>query len=233
VVTPPVPAATLILVRDGRRGLEVLLGRRSDRAAFGGVHVFPGGLVEELDHRSDVPAVGGSEPDRPFQVAAVRETAEEVGLFVVDGPVPPGAMGTAGAELFAALAATGIRFDLDRLSFVSNWVTPEAAPRRFDTRFFVARGDDLPPPVALTGELADPVWVRPGDALGRAETEEWRIVLPTRKHLEMLEGFSDAETAIAGLASTASRTRTIPRVVRTGSEVRAVLPGDPGYEEAE
>jgi len=232
-VTAPVPAATLILVRDGRRGPEVLLGRRSNRAAFGGVHVFPGGLVEDLDRRPDVPAVGGSELDRPFQLAAVRETAEEVGLFLAVGEVPGAAVGTTGRELFEALADAGAAFDLDRLSFVSNWLTPEGAPRRFDTRFFVARGDDLPPPKALTGELADPVWIRPGDALARAQASHWGIVLPTRVHLERLAAFDDAGDAVRGMIAAASRDQTIPRLVRSGSEVRAVLPGDPDYEEAE
>ena len=227
-MSEPVAAGTLILVRDGDGGLEVLLGRRTDRGQFGGAHVFPGGLVDEIDRRGDVPAVGGTDGDRPFMVAAVRETAEEVGLFVVDGPVPAGAVGATGETLFALLRSAGVSFDLDRLRFVSNWVTPEMAPRRYDTRFFIARGDDLPPPSAPTGELADAEWVRPADALSRAAAARWSMVLPTRVHLERLADYADAATAVADLADTASRRKTMPRPVQTPEGLRFVVPDEVG-----
>src|SRR5262249_22587229 len=45
------PAATVVLVRDGERGLEVLLGRRSSKLAFhGGAWVFPGGRIDPVDY---------------------------------------------------------------------------------------------------------------------------------------------------------------------------------------
>ncbi len=227
-MSSPVPAGTLILVRDGAGGLEVLLGRRTDRGQFGGAHVFPGGLVDAIDRRDDAPVVGGGDGDRPFMVAAVRETAEEVGLFVVNGPVPPGAVGATGAALFAVLQAAGVAFDLDRLRFVSNWVTPEVAPRRYDTRFFIARGDDLPPPSTPTGELADVEWVRPADALARADTARWSMVLPTRAHLERLAEFSDAASAVDTMAGSASRRTTMPRPVETPDGIRFVVPDEVG-----
>jgi 8-oxo-dGTP pyrophosphatase MutT (NUDIX family) len=66
-VTTPRPAATLVLLRDGSEGLEVLLVRRSPQQRFmGGVWVFPGGALHEDD--LDLPA------------AAVRELAEEAGI---------------------------------------------------------------------------------------------------------------------------------------------------------
>ena len=40
----PQPSATVVLLRDGRSGLELLLLRRSAKLAFfGGAWVFPGG----------------------------------------------------------------------------------------------------------------------------------------------------------------------------------------------
>ncbi|HEV2785546.1 MAG TPA: NUDIX domain-containing protein, partial [Solirubrobacteraceae bacterium] len=50
----PRPAATVIVVRDGTRGLEVLLVRRNPAARFmGGVWVFPGGALDGgEDHRA-------------------------------------------------------------------------------------------------------------------------------------------------------------------------------------
>jgi len=71
---PPVPAATVVVVRDSPRGLEVLLLKRSGVGAFAGMWVFPGGRVDDTD-------VGDEEVDRA-RSAAVREAAEEVALAV-------------------------------------------------------------------------------------------------------------------------------------------------------
>ena len=47
---PPVPAATVILLRDGPDGLETLMLRRNSKLAFvGGMWVFPGGRVDPED----------------------------------------------------------------------------------------------------------------------------------------------------------------------------------------
>src|SRR5690348_5643849 len=72
------PAATVVVVRDGAAGIEVLLLRRSARPPFGGMWVFPGGRVEP----------GDADPSRPMDElaaarrAAVRETREEAGLVL-------------------------------------------------------------------------------------------------------------------------------------------------------
>lgn len=73
---PPVPAATVIVLRDGPEGIETLLLRRDSRGAFGGMWVFPGGRVDAAD----------ADPRSPTDVmatarrAAVREAFEEAGL---------------------------------------------------------------------------------------------------------------------------------------------------------
>ncbi len=49
------PAATVVLLRDGETGLEVLLARRSSKLAFhGGAWVFPGGRIDPDDY-ADAP----------------------------------------------------------------------------------------------------------------------------------------------------------------------------------
>jgi 8-oxo-dGTP pyrophosphatase MutT (NUDIX family) len=74
----PIPAATVIPVRDGRDGLETLMLRRNSKLAFGGMWVFPGGRVDP----------GDRDPERPddeiatARRAAVREALEEAGLMI-------------------------------------------------------------------------------------------------------------------------------------------------------
>jgi 8-oxo-dGTP pyrophosphatase MutT (NUDIX family) len=70
------PAASVILVRDGEQGLEVLMLRRTAKASFAAdAWVFPGGRVDPED---------GDDPLslEAARTAAARETVEEAGLVV-------------------------------------------------------------------------------------------------------------------------------------------------------
>src|SRR5258705_608390 len=69
------PAATVVLVRDAERGLEVLLAKRSSKLAFhGGAWVFPGGRIDPDDY-ADAPEDLLAAARR----AAGREAKEEAG----------------------------------------------------------------------------------------------------------------------------------------------------------
>src|SRR4051794_34694504 len=82
----PLPAATLLLVRDGARGLEVLMAARHEESGFAaGALVFPGGKVDAGDlviarrnpHLAELPDGAAA-----ARVAAVRETWEECGILL-------------------------------------------------------------------------------------------------------------------------------------------------------
>lgn len=73
---PAIPAATVVLVRDGDDGLEVLMLHRVSKVAFGGMWVFPGGRVEEGDREP------GADDASAARRAAAREALEECGLAV-------------------------------------------------------------------------------------------------------------------------------------------------------
>jgi 8-oxo-dGTP pyrophosphatase MutT (NUDIX family) len=73
--TVPRPAATVILLRGGATGLEVLLAQRNPGARFmGGAWVFPGGAVNPEDGRGEA----------GLRAAAVRELREEAGIELGD-----------------------------------------------------------------------------------------------------------------------------------------------------
>lgn len=74
---PAIPAATVILVRDGADGLEVLMLHRVSKVAFGGMWVFPGGRVDDEDRRPD-----DVDDEACARRAAAREALEECGLAV-------------------------------------------------------------------------------------------------------------------------------------------------------
>lgn len=80
---PAIPAATVVLVRDGATGLEALMLHRSSKVAFGGHWVFPGGRIEDDDRRP------GDSDEQAARRAAVREAAEECALVVDPDRVVP------------------------------------------------------------------------------------------------------------------------------------------------
>jgi 8-oxo-dGTP pyrophosphatase MutT (NUDIX family) len=213
----PRPAASLILLRrSGRhrqRGVEVLLVRRSPRASFmPGVWVFPGGVVEADETLAPVAegAPGGVGPaaeraldpeELAHRACAVRELREEAGIELPEE-----------AELHPW----------------SRWITPEAAPMRFDTRFYVALAPPHSPPRPDGAEMTEAAWISPREALARHRSGELSLVFPTIKHLESLLPYETAEQVLEA-APERPIEPVLPRVVADGDARRVVLPGEPGY----
>ena len=75
----PRPAASVVLLRDGAAGPEILYLRRNPDLRFmGGYWVFPGGRVDAVDC-AKAPV---DDPHGPARQAAVREAEEESGVQV-------------------------------------------------------------------------------------------------------------------------------------------------------
>ncbi|MGE0877105.1 MAG: NUDIX hydrolase [Acidimicrobiia bacterium] len=213
----PVPAATVMLVRDTDGGPEVYLMRRSLTASFvAGAFVFPGGRLDPQDHdpRWADFGVGLSSPDADqrlgtvtgglaYWVAALREAFEECGvLLAVDaGGEVLSLADPATAERFLAyrhavyrhdisfldlMATEGLRLSFDRVSYLTRRITPDRSPKRFDTRFFLARVPDGQFAVHDDYELIESLWMRPDEALDRGSRGEMLIIEPTRDSLEFL-----------------------------------------------
>jgi 8-oxo-dGTP pyrophosphatase MutT (NUDIX family) len=217
-------ASTICLVRDTDMP-EVLMVRRPSTSRFmPGAWVFPGGAVDHED--ADPPPAFGDADD--WEVAALREMIEETGIWlttegVVERPLTDRA--------FEDVSAAGVVLDASALVYFSNWITPEAFPLRFDTRFYLAI---TPPGVrgAIDGEeLVDLEWVRPTDALRREAAGVWDVAFPTRKILEML---ATAETAPA-LEETLRALRIVPpiqpRLHVTDDEARIVMPHEDLFDD--
>ena len=145
----PIPAATVVLARDGVDGLEVLMLRRSSRGAFGGMWVFPGGKVEN----DDLDANAADEELTAARHAAVREAQEEAAV-VVDGDAlvtfshwlpPPVAPKRFSTWFFLAPAPDALEVAVDNREIRDHeWLRPVDA---------IARRD------AGEIELAPPTWV--------------------------------------------------------------------------
>jgi 8-oxo-dGTP pyrophosphatase MutT (NUDIX family) len=222
-------AATVMLLRDGPAGMEVLLLQRHGRSAFmPHMWVFPGGRVDDADHGA--PTRGGEallrlgwEPAGCFAagVAAVRETFEESGVWLGDGAPDPALRSRPGD-----LLALGLSVDLDRLLPWARWITPHGEGRRFDTAFLVA----VTSATEASHDEQETVgsrWIRPADALA-AGFVALPLAPPTFWALHELAALGTLP-AVLGAARDLRPVQPVRGVYN--DRLTMFLPGDPGHPE--
>jgi 8-oxo-dGTP pyrophosphatase MutT (NUDIX family) len=211
-----VPAATVVLLRDGSDGPETLLLRRNSRLAFAGGHwVFPGGRLEASDLSAGTlfadladEAVDELVDDPDLRAAArraaVRETREETGLVL----------------------------DEADLEWFAHWTPPRSGPRRFATWFFITQAPEGTVEID-GGEIQEHTWMRPADAHARRDAGAIELSPPTWVTLWQLRPYATAADAIAALADrTAERYTT--RMVPVGEgHLVALWEGDAGFSEGD
>ncbi len=227
------PAATVIVLRDGPEGPEILMLKRSGRAGFfPNAWVFPGGRVDPADHTVQTAgATHGINPgDNAFAVAAIRETFEEAGVWLGSGEATE-ELRTALNDRSKTLAdVPELRADLDRLAFWSWWITPEVEPKRYDTRFFVALLDHAETQNAKCdeNETVEHCWIRPSDAVNQAEAGTFFMAPPTYLILAEISGCRSGD-AIMKLAVDRVVRPIMPRLDVNDGQWTIILPGDPSY----
>jgi 8-oxo-dGTP pyrophosphatase MutT (NUDIX family) len=176
-----IPAATIIPLREGEAGLEVLMLRRDTKLRFaGGMWVFPGGRIDADDFPAS-PA--GESPtcdelEAAARVAVTRELAEEAGIDIE--------------------ASTIRRW--------SQWTPPphseqtaELVRHRFTTAFYVGVAVGDTDAVKIDhGEIRDHRWVTVREMLGLHACGEVTLVPPTFITLEHLAPLRNPAEVLMG-----------------------------------
>ena len=229
----PIPAATLIVVRDRPGGApELLMVERAQGMAFAaGAMVFPGGRIDPADRdMASVLGVDGA------AVAAVRETLEETAIPVGLTPLPARETCLELQQALAAeqgfgplLEAAGLALDAVALVPFARWVPKFHAVRRFDTLFFVARcpAGQWTPQV-IEGECTRAEWLTAADVLESERRGEARLIFPTRRTLERLAQHASFEAIRAD--ALAHRIEPIsPWVDERDGEKFITIPSDLGF----
>lgn len=237
----PVPAATLLLIREGAAGLEVLMAARHEQSGFAaGALVFPGGKVDAGDivlARRHAGLEGLSEAGAAARIAAIRETWEECGILLAR-------RGRAGAMLSSAelaklsaarrramdevLAETATELAVDCLAPFAHWITPADRPKRFDTLFFMAALECDQQALHDGREAVDARWIRPDDVLAEADAGRTKLVFATRLNLMRLGQSRTVSDALAAAREAAIVTIT-PQLVKTSAGSVLRIPPDSGY----
>ena len=242
-------AASLLLLRDGEDGLEVLMLRRAERDADvrSGVAVFPGGVLDARDREAHACTIGPDDATASarlglaaggldYLVAAVRETFEEVGLLLTDGPVDLPALqpwrerlqqGSTSVAEFCG--ATGLTLGLRGLVYFSHWLTPPGAPKRFDTRFFMALAPPGQEAQADLGEAQELMWLTPAQAL--ASERGLRLLPVTQRTLQDLGRHATAAAALQAARALKHVPLIMPRRAMGPRGLRVVLPHELPYAE--
>ena len=217
----PRPAATVVLLRPGARGLEVLLTRRPSTMAFGpGLHVFPGGALDPSD---------GAAAGDPYVGAAVRELREEVGIEVPPDALvplsrwvtPPGSPRRYDTRFFVAALPDGAVVVPDPREVADHrWITP------LDALAEMAAGTiDLWPPTSTTLQQLAPA---------RDLDDVRRHLTPVRPAPDPVsERVSPAIVRLTFGGAGAIPGQTVDAYLVGARRVVVVDPGDPSDEAAD
>jgi 8-oxo-dGTP pyrophosphatase MutT (NUDIX family) len=200
-VSALIPAATVVLVRQGHTGIEVLMLRKNSKITFGGMWVFPGGKIDAADYPGGV--ANESNIEAAARAAAVRETQEEAGITV----------------------------DAQDYVFLSHWTPPPGQQKRFATWFFVAKVEGAMDIAIDDGEIKEHAWLNPEEALRKHAAGEIDLVPPTWVTLYHLSLKSSADAVIEYFSDNTGITYNTRVVPAASGERVAMWKGDAGYDD--
>lgn len=210
-------------------------------------------LCRGLDDATASALLGVDSGGLAFWVAALRECFEEAGVLLAQARDP--SEGTAVLDtsdpvvrarfeahrreinegrtgLLAVCRAEGLVLAADTVHYVSHWITPELAPKRYDTRFFVTAAPAGQVAHHDEGETIATIWVRPSDALARFEAGEIELLPPTIDNLEKLGVHSSTEEVMTWARQVVDIPTILPIVLIEDGRLLVLRPGDDGYEQA-
>lgn len=252
-------AATVAVLRDSDRGPEVFMLRRAESAVFlGGAYVFPGGALDTADADSRwkerVRGVMPEEADRrldlaqgalAYWIAAIRECFEEAGIVfmhdrrgarLTDDQLAlllehRDALCRGERALIDLVDAAQCVLDAGELVYFDHWITPPLRPRRFDTRFFIARAPAGQEGSHDNAETVHSLWVRAGDALERGKRKEIELAPATRTTLHWLAQFASVDAALAAARARDHIEVNRPAIAQGREGPKIFRLGDPAYHE--
>ena len=258
----PKPAATVLLVRAPSEVIEVFMIKRNAKTNFGGAWVFPGGKLDPVDSEVEINSfcsgltdemasevLGLEKGGLNYWIACIRECFEECGVLLAyrENGDFFGASDDAEMDvlntyqdrlnkgepvLLELCKKLNIKLAVDRLAYVSHWVTPKMEMRRYSTRFFIALAPEDQDAIHDGSEGVESIWITPEEALKKGDEGGFPIILPTIKNLESIIGFTDTDSLLKTKVDYQNEVSCIePKFFMKDGKLVGLLPGDIGYED--
>ena len=254
-------AATIILIRDVSSVSEVFMIKRATKSNFGGAWVFPGGKVDNEDSENNIldycqglddkqasSILSLNEGGLGYWVACVRECFEESGVLLAyreNGHLFKPSLDEKiilndlrrqlnddSIVFIDILKKLNLRLALDRILYLSHWVTPKIESRRYSTRFFITSIANDQEAIHDGYEAVDSLWIKIEKALNDYEQGTFPIIMPTIKNLEAIAGYPSTLSILEDKESIlpSDILTIVPKFFFEKGKLVGLLPGDAGYE---
>lgn len=229
----PRASSSVMVVRDAQHGIEVLMTERPSTMGFAaGALVFPGGKVDPLDDDDLLKSLSTSVTnDFSFRMAVIRELCEETSLLLADdlGDCAEALATFMSCDCFLRFSElVKPTFHPEDLLYFSRWITPRPMPKRFDTRFYLARAPQGQKVVADPREIVKAEWMLASDVLLSEQSGDTTLMFPTRMNLTSLSRFECVDDAFSKMATEPVVT-VEPEVVERGGQIYLKIPPVEGY----
>ena len=256
------PSSSLMIVRDSDIGVQVFMMKRSLRSSFGGIWVFPGGILEDqdqdiakknycngIDEKKAKAILNYDQQSLTYWIASLRETFEETGALIANRennsfftPTEDEAinlerlrsdLNNGKISFISILKQLKLKIALERLIYISHWITPDVETKRYTTRFFLT---SLNEEVTMTHddlEGTDSKWIGINEALEAHKAGRISLIMPTIKNLESISSYKNTQEMIS--AKNAIKAKDIqaiePKFFKENGQWKGLLPGEYGYED--
>ena len=251
-----------MIVRDSDIGVQVFMMKRSLRSSFGGIWVFPGGILEDqdqdiakknycngIDEQKAKAILNYDQESLTYWIASLRETFEETGALIANRdnnsfftPTEDEAinlerlrsdLNNGKISFISILKQLKLKIALERLIYISHWITPDVETKRYTTRFFLT---SLNEEVTMTHddlEGTDSKWIGINEALEAHKAGRISLIMPTIKNLESISSYKNTQEMIS--AKNAIKAKDIPAIepkfFKENGQWKGLLPGEYGYED--
>ena len=207
-------------------------------------------ICDGLDDEEASALLGIPNGGLSYWVAAIRECFEEAGVllarptnsnelvrFDIDSVlqnrfnVARHAIHNSNMSLVELCATENLRLVTNNIHYVSHWITPLGEPRRFDTRFFIARAPEAQEPLHDDNETIASLWVSPIEALERHARGDLAMISPTTSNLQFLAPHGTTTDALNAAKKIGTPTAILPKL-KTDAEGKVIgitMPGDADY----
>ncbi len=236
----PTPAASVLLIRDANKKIEVFMIKRSIKTNFGGAWVFPGGKIDHddisnnysnysplLDDGTASARLGIEKNGLSYWIACIRECFEESGILLANKK---------GKDLNNTVFKND---DLKIINYYKNkmqkgehifyemidklnlelatselaYISHWITPKIEKRRYstrFFIARTTSQEAVHDGIESVKSKWINPKDALARSKNGEFTMIMPTIKNLEMISEYTNTSVLLTDMNNKTKD--TIPKV---------------------